>query len=180
MVSPLFYSPRLTQTHPQTHPDSPTNSPRLTQTHPQTHPDSPTDSLAKMNPILHTLLYIWQLPQNLLGLLFLAYTKISKRFECKMMTTFTKGQKVYCIYNYNTGVSLGEYIFLGSMPKMKDIRHEYGHCRQSRMLGPLYLIVIGLPSLLHCIFFQHDYSRPNAYYEFYTEKWADKLGGVQR
>ena len=43
------------------------------------------------------------------------------------------------------------------------------------MLGPLYLIVVGLPSLIHNIFcnckkHNHDY------YDVYPERWANKLG----
>lgn len=46
------------------------------------------------------------------------------------------------------------------------------------MLGPLYLIVIGIPSLLHAAV--HDsLCRNKDYKHFYTEKWADKLAGLK-
>ena len=74
------------------------------------------------------------------------------------------------------GVSLGKYIIVNQWMPTKEIMHEYGHCRQSKYLGPLYLLVIGIPSLIWAIFGK----RGDAYYTFYTEKWADKLGGVDR
>ncbi len=46
--------------------------------------------------------------------------------------------------------------------------HEYGHTWQSRILGPFYVFVIALPSLLSAsgVF-------GNTHGDFYTEKWAD-------
>ena len=101
-----------------------------------------------MRKVLLILLWIWQLPQNLLGLAFMLFLRpLSSRDE-------------------------------------KTIRHEgIGHPRQSRMLGPLYLLVIGLPSLLHAAFngvLNCCDRHPEGYYHFYTEKWADRLGGVKR
>ena len=49
-----------------------------------------------------------------------------------------------------------------------DWQHEYGHTWQNRVLGPFYLVVIALPSLISAI------SSPSSHSEFYTEKWADK------
>ncbi len=47
------------------------------------------------------------------------------------------------------------------------------------LLGPLYLLVIGLPSLLWAAL--HEKVAPGrSYYWFYTERWADRLGGVER
>lgn len=28
--------------------------------------------------------------------------------------------------------------------------------------------------------YKYDANNPNGYYKFYTERWADKLGGVNR
>ena len=79
------------------------------------------------------------------------------------------------------GLSLGRYIILND--KYKDYKgntekHELGHCYQSVYLGPLYLLVIGLPSLLWAAWWNG--SRGVSYYSFYTEKWADRLGKVKR
>lgn len=76
----------------------------------------------------------------------------------------------------NGGVSLGNYIFLSERSGLKEpaYDHEFGHCIQSRILGPLYLPIVGLCSGIHCLF----HNRKNNYYEFWTEKWANKLGGI--
>ena len=56
-----------------------------------------------------------------------------------------------------------------------------GHARQSRMLGWLYLLVIGLPSIVWAALYGWLIPRcENGYYKFYTEKWADKLAGINR
>ena len=84
------------------------------------------------------------------------------------------------------GISLGNYIILqesyGDKNERKDVwDHEWGHTRDSRMFGPLYLIVIGLPSLIWAWMYGSiiPYT-DNGYYKFYTEKRADRLGGVVR
>lgn len=113
------------------------------------------------------LLYLWQLPQNLLGLFLLLIYKGQKQ---------TYGNIAY--YYSNTmrgGISLGNYIIV-STHSTSTIKHEYGHQKQSLYLGWLYLLIVGLPSLIWAISC-NDYRR---YYRFYTEKWADKLGGVKR
>lgn len=118
------------------------------------------------------LLYIWQLPQNILGLLFLLFIKGEERKTTDNITFY------YC-KNFRGGISLGKYIILNSCNKT-TVRHEYGHCIQSKMLGWLYLIVIGLPSLIHAGIHKYNCSPSKSYYHFYTEKWADKLMGIKR
>ena len=72
-------------------------------------------------------------------------------------------------------VSLGSYIIVSSE---SVLRHEFGHRRQSIMLGPLYLVIIGLPSLLWCILHMYTPLGRKNYYSFYTEAWAEKLKPV--
>lgn len=100
-------------------------------------------------------------------------------------------------WNRNDGISLGLFIFTPSEENPKLLRrvnndteklrrncnkvavHEYGHTYQSLLLGPLYLIVIGIPSL--------SWSRMKRYKElrrkygvpysfFWPEQWANSLG----
>lgn len=129
-----------------------------------------------MKIIINFLLYIWQLPQNLLGLVLVAILRPEYTYY------FCDGRLHYA-KRMRGGISLGRYIIVNE--QLKDYtgrteRHEYGHCRQSQMLGPLYLPIIGLPSLLHAAFYRYDQANPSGYYRFYTERWADKLGGVER
>jgi hypothetical protein len=115
------------------------------------------------------LMYIWQLPQNLLGLLFLLFIRGEEKHSLG-------GISFYYSKGFNGGISLGKYIIVGRKSET-TIRHEYGHCLQSQMLGPLYLLVIGLPSLIHAWLCDcHNHS----YYDFYTERWANKLVGLSR
>lgn len=121
------------------------------------------------------MLYLWQLPQNLLGLLFLLVLRGETRHHLGSI-------RFYFLDAFPGGITLGEYIIVGTKQDLM-VRHEFGHVLQSRMLGPLYLPVIGLPSLLHawlngCIGCcgRHE----EGYHHFYAERWADRLGGVER
>lgn len=118
-------------------------------------------------------LYIWQLPQNLVGLVVLCFT------SHKEMCTVA-GIDFYYSKTFPGGISLGKYVIIGSKNE-NTVKHEHGHQIQSMYLGPLYLIVIGLPSLIWAWLYGPviPYTR-NGYYRFYTEKWADKLGKVER
>lgn len=77
-------------------------------------------------------------------------------------------------------ISLGAFIICFYAPDEDTYKHEFGHCIQSLILGPLFLFVIGLPSLIWCGCFDKYRQKHNiSYYSFYTEKWANKLGGVK-
>ena len=97
-----------------------------------------------------------------------------------------RGKDVRGHYEYrlkNGSVSLGEFIFLAPFDRDDEemLKHEMGHRAQSRLLGWLYLPVIGLPSIIWNICFRvYRERRGISYYAFYTEKWADRLGGVER
>ena len=131
-----------------------------------------------MKTFLSIILWVWQLPQNLAALLFLAWLRPEHSF------LFGDGEPLVRLYyadRMRGGISLGRYIFMAA--NYKDYlgateAHELGHCRQSLLLGPLYLIVVGLPSLLWAAWWNEG--RKVDYYSFYTEKWADRLGGVSR
>ena len=111
--------------------------------------------------------YLWQLPQHLLALLLrLIYKGNDSEYNDCIVRKSVR---------MHGGISLGKYIIVNQWFKEINIKHEYGHSVQSRYLGWLYLIVIGLPSLLWAMFY-----KGNNYYSFFTEKWADKLGGVKR
>lgn len=130
-----------------------------------------------MSKILNILkqvgLYIWQLPQNLVGLVVLCF--ISHKEKCTVV-----GIDFYYSKTFPGGISLGKYVIIGSKNET-TVKHEHGHQIQSMYLGPLYLIVIGLPSLIWAWLYGPviPYTH-NGYYRFYTEKWAEKLGKVER
>lgn len=105
--------------------------------------------------------------------------------------------KVYFTNNcFGCGVSLGDYIILDYKSYYpyrlyssvrNTVKHEHGHQVQSRILGPLYLILVGISSAIFNNLWDRIAHRkwPAAkrtkwYYSRYPEKWADKLGGAVR
>ena len=129
-----------------------------------------------MKRLINILSYIWQLPQNLCGILYKNISKNNRISVIENDDSRSVGAEVY-LQKSNGGVTLGKYIFINQdyTDKESVIKHECGHVKQSKILGPLYLIIIGIPSLLHA-WFIHDYVCENSdYYHWYTEKWANKL-----
>lgn len=114
------------------------------------------------------LLYIWQLPQNLLGLIV------------RIMTQSQKSDEGNYHWKYRSGLSLGSYVFVSERASLETVKHEKGHQKQSLYLGPLYLFVIGLPSFTWASLRSLGFFKNRSYYSFYTEKWADELAGVKR
>lgn len=127
-----------------------------------------------MERIKSVLKYIWQLPQNIIALIYLSYLIVENQIPA-----ITKYKEIKVYTKYSSGsVTLGNYIFISSKATENTIKHEYGHTRQSLYLGPLYLIIIGIPSILWAMI--HKTIAPDKLYSwFYTEAWADKLGNVK-
>lgn len=129
------------------------------------------------------LLYIWQLPQNILGLILLLWYKHEKIYH-KL-----NGRTFYFTNEMPSGISLGNYIIMNRDDREDGMKHEYGHSIQSRILGPLYLFIIGFLSLCGNIY-DNKFHTPSRgwsytksskwYYNQPWEKWADKLGNVNR
>jgi hypothetical protein len=135
--------------------------------------------------LVKVLLWVWQLPQNLLGLFLVLVLR-------------AKHNVVLSVYFVDAvfGVSLGDYVILYSGSPRSVLKHEKGHQVQSRWLGPLYLLVVGIPSavfnnlwdrLFHKKWSMKERSR--WYYSRWPEgpggHWwdrftADVLGGVKR
>ena len=135
-----------------------------------------------MKKIWEVLLYCWQLPQNLLGQLLLAiYGRVVPiDFRGDGWRSRLPSSMLYFIDGFPGGISLGRYILVSGrgFTDSKVWYHERGHSIQSMILGPLYLFVVGLPSLLWAACWNSGWKV--SYYWFYTERWADKLGGVER
>ena len=119
----------------------------------------------------------WQLPQYLLGLVVLQWND-HKQYR----KTSYKNKTIYFMDDefYSSGVSFGEIILIRGIPNMcqMKIQHEYGHSVQSEYFGPLYLIVIGIPSVLRVLWYRGDKENRD-YYGGYPENWANRLGGVE-
>lgn len=128
----------------------------------------------------------WGILQTVLGLIvFLLHIGDKHYFYHGAVITEWKGK---------SSVSLGLFVFVTKEPyfyeKLKDeytmeelsarlLVHEYGHTIQSLILGPLYLIVIGIPSTLWGFLPYYNKKRKDeglSYFSFFTEKWANTLG----
>ena len=125
--------------------------------------------------VMKIIQWIWCLPQNLLGLFVFLITKIQA-------AKTEKYQDIFITYwKYGSGLSLGQFVFVPISSSSNTIRHEYGHSRQSLMLGWLYLFIVGVPSIIWAGCFSKYRSKYNiSYYSRFPENWADKLGGVTR
>ena len=110
---------------------------------------------------------LWQLPQILLGYILVFISK-AKREDDYL------GMKVY-LTKYRFGISLGNIIIVC---RKSSIKHEYGHCKQSIIFGPFYLLIIGLPSIVMNTLTRVGILKKENYYKRWPENWADKLGNV--
>jgi len=155
-----------------------------------------------INLIKGFLLIVWQLPQELLGYLFSkiwlrfgeeSFTpeviRILETFQNRKICIITNGSylknkflKLFC------GVSLGRYICLTDYGIANTILHENGHCKQSEMLGWLYLPTVGIYSSVFCNLWDRLFHKNWCFYDrqywYYktriTERDADKRGGLNR
>ena len=128
-----------------------------------------------MKTLIKILRWIWEFPQHLLGFILI------KLCDVEYKETYN-GVDVY-VGDFPGGISLGQYIIISESSyrdkRARTKKHEYGHSRQSLYLGPLYLIAVGLPSLLWAGLYK-KFKREISYYEVYPENWADELGEVNR
>lgn len=120
--------------------------------------------------------WTWGFLQSFIGLILtLKQGKAKREFYHGAIITYHNG-------NWG-GISLGMFTVInGHRPPVwtKYARtHEYGHTIQSLILGPLYLFIIGIPSMIWCNSKKHIEKRKNGeetYYDFYPEYWANDLG----
>jgi hypothetical protein len=130
-------------------------------------------------------LFAWELPQNVLGLALMGLERATGsieevRWERERVMVRSRGR----------AVSLGLFVFWCERSNRwhdldeRNRDHEYGHSIQSRMLGPLYLPVVGVPSSARAAYAfayrEVTGEKWAGYYEGFPERWADRLGGVQR
>lgn len=139
--------------------------------------------------ILFTIIHLtWGIIQTCFGFIVLL-------FNIKYKHYFYKGA-IITEWKNRSSVSLGMFVFISKdiyfYDKLKDkytkeelyrrlLVHEYGHTIQSLILGPLYLIIIGIPSTLWGFSPRLNKKRKEkqlSYFSFFTEKWANILGEV--
>ncbi len=119
----------------------------------------------------YLLQWTWGLPQNLIGL---------------FLRLFSKGKAEGCYHGavvkrwtISGSAGMGMFLFLDKDADQAMLTHEYGHSLQSIILGPLFLPIIALPSLLWAglpAARRYRRRRGRSYYWFYPERWANTLG----
>lgn len=127
--------------------------------------------------------WTWGVVQNVAGLLVFIVLVWNRH------SVFRGAVVTHWKHPYSMGC--GMFIFLGdhgfpyySSGKNEKINHdvlvhEYGHTVQSLILGPLFVPVIAIPSLLWASlpYFERLRRRKGlSYYWLYCEKWANVLG----
>ena len=105
--------------------------------------------------------FTWELPQTLVGWLYTMFRaffgQVDRVDTLGGITFATKSTEVRCM-----GVSLGSFVDLWDGHWLHDgegglvlsnqlCMHEFGHTADSRRFGPLYLFVIGIPSLVNAM-----------------------------
>ena len=127
-----------------------------------------------MKYIRNLILFIWQLPQHIVAIIYFGYLVMMCK-DLGIDSRYKQATVIPCIMR--GAITLGNYVFVGlNSEYRKTVKHELGHTIQSKILGPLYLIVIGIPSITYCGLRRLFPSlRKKNYYDFYTEKWANYL-----
>ena len=142
-----------------------------------------------MRRFLFTLVQLtWGLPQTLLGFFMYLYwlprAKTRYLYHGAIVTEWTTGG----------GISLGLFVFVSEKASRYQVDsrilteaesktgvrvHEYGHCVQSLLLGPLYLIAVGIPSYAWAnlpALRKMRREKGMSYYAVWPEKQANALG----
>lgn len=148
----------------------------ITRTHPDPKPKT-FGSFVKAF-LFYFVQWTWGLPVNLIGGLCFLYTVVIRK---RKWQRFGYAFIAYVPWNAG-GLSLGLFIFMKADHKKKEWPyntriHEYGHTWQCLLLGPLYYIVVALPSAIWCNFFVNYRKKNNvSYYKLYCEAWANSFG----
>ena len=125
--------------------------------------------------VFYLLQFTWGSTVNLAGLLvFLCCRR--RRFHSKKF----RNAIVTCLPGDRGGLSLGIFIFLSVRNAQESSRlcaHEYGHTVQCLLLGPLYWVVVAIPSVLWYHFFAaYRKKRGIPYDALFCERWATAWG----
>lgn len=123
------------------------------------------------------LLWIWQLPQNLIAAFIIRFVYTDKDSYC-----FLKSHKR--VYFYSTIVrscfmenfTLGDYLFISADDWFYEIqlRKAYGYVLLSRILGPLWIPLVGLPRIFYAFFDPVGYYQAGPLMEILAQRLARK------
>lgn len=129
--------------------------------------------------IYYILQCTWGLPLNLIGGLIWLYLHI------RGARSFRYHNAIATYWDRESNMAIGMFVFLEKDLENQEERilyHEYGHTFQSAWLGLLYLPVIAVPSLIWANskrLGRYRRRTHTSYYQFYPERWADRIGSSQ-
>ena len=133
--------------------------------------------------ILSVLAIIWQLPQAFIGALIALFGVCFCKDRCYCPFETDKiglfELRMNLTDRFNFCFSVGPFIVTPYRVNPKTMLHESGHSIQSLYLGPLYLIAVGIPSMILIAFKKIFKKSDDWYHSHYPESWADKLAGVK-
>ncbi len=128
---------------------------------------------------------LWELPQSSLGFALWMAARATGRVRGEEREHGRRFVEVP-----GMAVSLGHFVFWSSESTRwhhndaETRAHEWGHTFQSRVLGPLYLPLVGVPSsarALYAVAYREVTGRRwRGYFDGYPEVQADRYGGVDR
>ncbi|MDP2315683.1 MAG: hypothetical protein Q8P41_22485 [Pseudomonadota bacterium] len=126
--------------------------------------------------LLRLLTWTWCLPTTLVGLVagWVAVTFLAGHAAAFRGATVVRSRHLRGV----GAVCLGPVILVADTATPELVAHEWGHFRQHLRLGALYLLVIGIPSATHAVWHRLRGGTFPEYFHFWTEAWADHLGGV--
>ena len=122
--------------------------------------------------LFFVLQFTWGLPVNLLGLvLFLCCGRCRREIFHNSIVSVLPGSR--------GGLSMGIFIFVSTQnaDTSRLCAHEYGHTIQCLFLGPLYWLIVTIPSAVWYHFFAGFREKRQVPYDFlYCERWATAWG----
>jgi hypothetical protein len=125
--------------------------------------------------------FTWELPQQALGVIAAEVVNVAGGIK----NSYFNGGALVLESKFlgpEAGYTLGNLLTVGVGTSLETIAHEFGHYVQGRILGPLYLPVIALPSSVRASALSLDWSFGLGWFnnvnydDFYTESWATRLG----
>ncbi|MFN7143125.1 MAG: hypothetical protein ACK4YP_05070, partial [Myxococcota bacterium] len=125
---------------------------------------------------LVALTWTWCLPTTLVGLAAGLFTVTFLRGRASVFrgATVVRSPRLRRF----GGVCLGPVILVTDAADRTLVLHEWGHFRQHLRLGPLYLLLVGIPSATHAVWHAARGGGFPDYFHFWTEAWADELAGI--
>lgn len=114
---------------------------------------------------------VWGLPQTMVGAALFCALRGWRRCGAFRSAIVTP-------WRLRAGLSLGMFVFVPHHSPRALVLHEYGHTLQSLCLGPAYLPVVVVPSLVWAglpRLERYRLRKGYSYYRFFTERWANLL-----